>query len=165
MIMKKHSTNLSAKLQSALLVPVLGAVLALSWAGCGATKPGSASFASVIIKGHTPQEIATVTAKVFQEDGWAGGSMKGHPIVFQKEGSRMTDLAYGGIADTYYGAKTVVRVKMDLVTLGPDSHRLQCQAFIVKNPGDAVFEQEQRVANVRSGHYQSLLNKVAKQLE
>jgi hypothetical protein len=165
MIMKKHAPSLSAKLQYALLIPALGAVLALTGAGCGATKPGSASFASVVIKGHSPQEIATVTAKVFEADGWAGGSMKGHPIVFQKEGSRMTDLAYGGVADTYYGAKTVVRVKMDLVSLGEDSHRLQCQAFIVKDPGDPFFSQEQRLANVRSGPYQSLLNKVAKQLK
>lgn len=163
--MKQNQTSRPSRLQFALLLPALGAFLALVGAGCGATKPGSASFASVIIKGHSPQDIARVTAQVFQEDGWVGGSMKGHPMVFQKEGSRMQDLAYGGVADTFYGAQTVVRVKMDLVTLGPDSHRLQCQAFIVRNPGDSVFEQEQRLANVRSGHYQSLLNKVAKQLE
>lgn len=163
--MKPNPSIRSSKLQFTLLVPALAALFALAVAGCGATKPGSASFASVVIKGHSPQEIARVTAQVFQEDGWVGGSMKGHPMVFQKEGSRMTDLAYGGVADTYYGAKTVVRVKMDLVTLGEDSHRLQCQAFIVKDPGDPFFSQEQRLANVRSGHYQSLLNKVAKQLK
>ena len=163
--MKRNTTARSPKLQFPLLVPALAALLALAGAGCGATKPGSASFASVVIKGHSPPEIARVTAQVFQEDGWVGGSMKGHPIVFQKEGSRMTDLAYGGVADTFYGAKTVVRVKMDLVSLGSDSHRLQCQAYIVKDPGDPFFSQEQKLANVRSGPYQSLLNKVAKQLK
>jgi hypothetical protein len=141
------------------------ALLALAGAGCGLTKPGSASFASVTIKGHPPDEIAGVTAQVFQEDGYVGGSMKGHPMVFQKEGSRMTDMAYGGVADTFYGAKTLVRVKVDIVTLGADSHRLQCQAYVVKDAGDSFFEEEQRLTNVRRGPYQSLLNKVAKQLK
>lgn len=144
---------------------LLAALLALTGAGCGATKPSGASFASVIIKGHTPNEIAQFTAQVFQEEGYVGGSMKGHPMVFQKEGSRMTDLAYQGVADTHYGAGTAVRVKVDIVSLGADSHRLQCQAYVVRNAGDGFFEEEQRLANIRSGPYQSLLNKVAKQLK
>jgi len=139
--------------------------LALAGAGCGATKPSGASFASVTINGHSKDEIARVTAQVFQEDGYVGGSMKGHPMVFQKEASRMTDLAYQGVVDTHYGAKSAVRVKMDLVSLGGDSHRLQCQAYVVRNSGDGFFEEEQKLANVRSGPYQSLLNKVAKQLK
>lgn len=143
----------------------LTALLALIGAGCGATKPSGASFASVTIKGHSPNEIARATAQIFQEDGYVGGSMKGHPMVFQKEGSRMTDLAYQGVTDTYYGAKTLVRVKVDIVTLSDDSHRLQCQAYVVKDAGDSFFEDEQKLANIRSGPYQSLLNKVAKQLQ
>lgn len=146
-------------------VALLAAMLALTGGGCGATKPSGASFASVTIKGHTPNEIAQVTAQVFQEEGYVGGSTKGHPMVFQKEGSRMTDLAYQGVVDTHYGAGTAVRVKVDIVSLGANFHRLQCQAYVVRNAGDGFFEEEQRLANIRSGPYQSLLNKVANQLK
>jgi len=163
-MIQKSSTNSSGWL-TVTFGTLLAALLAFVGAGCGATKPSGASFASVTIKGHSKNDIARVTAQVFQEDGYRGGSMKGHPMVFQKEGSRMTDLAYGGVADTYYGAKTLVRVKVDIVTLGEDSHRLQCQAYVVKDAGDSFFEDEQKLANIRSGPYQSLLNKVAKQLE
>jgi hypothetical protein len=156
---------MSAKLGSMTFSALAAAWLTLAGAGCGATKPGSASFASVTIKGHSPDDIARVTAQVFQEDGYVGGSMKGHPMVFQKEGSRMTDLAYQGVVDTHYGAQTVVRVKVDIVSLGGDSQRLQCQAYVVRNSGDSFFQEEQKLANVRSGPYQSLLNKVAKQLK
>ena len=162
--MTQDSTTNSSKPCSMTTCTLLAALLVLIGAGCGATKPSGASFASVTIKGHTPQEIASVTAQVFQEDGYVGGSMKGHPMVFQKEGSRMTDLAYQGAVDTHYGAQTVVRVKVDIVSLGADSHRLQCQAYVVRNSGDAFFQEEQKLANIRSGPYQSLLNKVAKQL-
>jgi hypothetical protein len=86
LIMKKHAPSLSAKLQSALWVPALAALLALTGAGCGATKPGSASFASVTIHGHPAEEIGKVTTQVFQEAGYVGGTM-GNQIVFQKEGS------------------------------------------------------------------------------
>jgi hypothetical protein len=162
--MTRKTTSLPSRLLT-LTSFTLAAVLVMMLTGCGATKPSGASFASVTIKGHSKDEIARVTAQVFQEEGYVGGSMKGHPMVFQKDASRMTDLAYQGVVDTHYGAKTVVRVKMDLVNLGGDSHRLQCQAYVVRNAGDGFFEEEQRLANIRSGPYQSLLNKVAKRLE
>ena len=149
--MKHDATSRSHHLRFALLAPGLAALLALAVAGCGATKPGSASFAAVTIHGHSAEEIA-------------GGTM-GKQIVFQKEGSRMTNLAYEGLVGTHEGAQTLVRVKMDLVKLGPEAYRLQCQAYIVRGAGDAFFEQEQRLANIRSGPYQSLLNQVAKQLK
>jgi len=163
--MIQDSARPTCSLPLIALLPLLMAVLALVCAGCGATKPSGASFASVIIKDHLPDEIAQVTAQVFQEDGFRGGSMAGHPMVFQKEASRMTDLAYQGVVDTHYGARTAVRVKVDIVTLSTDSYRLQCQAFVVRNAGDGFFEEEQKLANFRSGPYQSLLNKVARQLK
>lgn len=162
--MIQNSTLMSCRLCSITLSALAVALLALAGAGCGSTKPASASFASVTIHGHPAEEIGKVTTQVFQEAGYAGGTM-GNQIVFQKEGSRMTNLAYEGVAGTHEGAQTLVRVKMDLVHLGSGAYRLQCQAYVVRGAGDSFFEQEQRLANVRSGPYQSLLNKVAKQLK
>jgi hypothetical protein len=69
------------------------------------------------------------------------------------------------VAATQAGSITLVRVKADVVSLGTDTFRLQCQAYVVRGAGDSFFEEEQRLANIRSGPYQSLLNKVAKRFE
>ena len=156
-------TSLFTRMSSLFTATLVG-LIALLITGCGATKPGSASFASVVIKGAQPNDIQKATIEVFQEDGYAAGSM-GNQLVFQREASRLTSLAYEGLVDTHYGAKTLVRVKMDLVNLGSGAYRLQCEAFIVKDAGDAFFAEEQRLANVRSRPYQSLLDKVAKRFK
>jgi hypothetical protein len=134
-------------------------------AGCHLGQPDSASFASVKISGRTPDEICKTTAQVFQEDGYRVGSLNPSEMVFQKEASRGTSLAYGGVVDTYYGSTTAIRVRASLMDLGASTYRLQCKAYIVRNAGDAFFADESPVANVRSRPYQSLLNKVAKRLK
>src|SRR5512134_2636012 len=148
--MKQQQPHSNVRPVFPVLATLLSGLLALAVTGCGATKPGSASFASVTIKGHTPEEIWKTTVEVFQEDGYAAGNI-GDQIAFQKEGSRMTNLAYEGLAATHEGAQTLVRVKAQLVNLGAGAYRLQCQAYIVRDAaGDAFFQEEQRVANVRS---------------
>ena len=49
--------------------------------------------------------------------------------------------------------------------LGESKYRLQCQAYMVRDPGQGFFEEETRIVNARSRPYQSLLNKVKKQLD
>ena len=139
-------------------------LLAILATGCR-SGPASASFASVTIKDKTPQEICQAAASVFQEDGYAVGSLNPSSLLFQKEGSRGQSLAYGGAVDTYYGSSTVVRVRGQLVDLGAGTYRLQCKAFMVRKAGDSFFEDESPVANIRSRPYQNLLDKVAKKLK
>jgi hypothetical protein len=144
---------------------LLGLLAVTLLSGCSLTKVGSASFASVEIKNHSRAEIQYTTAQVFREDGYRGSLSGSGQMVFEKEGSRANNLAYNGLVATHEGAITVVRVRADLVDLGGSSWRLQCHAFMVRNAGDSFFEDEIRLANVRSGPYQRLLDKVAKQLK
>ena len=60
-------------------------------AGCGATKPASASFASVIINGHTVSEVRNAAGEVFQADGYTV-MVRGNEMKFEKEGTRMAQL-------------------------------------------------------------------------
>ncbi len=160
--MKSHLAVIAARsVRGAVL---LSALLVLFGAGCGATKPASASFASVIIRGQEPEVISKTAVAVFQEDGYKAGSAGGQ-LVFEKEASRMTNIAYEGVIGSHYGAQTLVRVKVSLVDLGAGAYRLQCQAFIVKDAGDAFFAEEQKLANVRSRPYQNLLDEVASRLK
>ncbi len=141
-------------------------LLLLVSAGCNSLSgPGSASFASVTIQNHSSEEIAAATANVFAANGYAGGARGPEKMMFEREASRGTTLAREGVVATQGGARTLIRVRLELVWLSENSYRLQCQAYTVTGAGDSFFEEEVRLANVRSGPYQSLLNKVAKELK
>lgn len=133
--------------------------------GCSSTQPASASFASVTIHNQPAEKIQNVASQVFRENGYAGGPTGPRTLLFQREGSKANSLAYNGVVGTHYGAQTLVRVKAELVDLGGNSHRLQCQTYMVRNAGDSFFEEESRLTNLRSGPYQKLLDQVAQRLQ
>ena len=140
-------------------------LLALALAGCrSASGPGSASFASVIIKNHTAAEIHAATAQVFREDGYAGAQSGPMQMVFDKEASRLSTISRDGLVAAQAGASTIERVRTELVDLGGGTHRLQCQAFMVSGAGDSFFENEVAKTHLRAGPYRSLMNKVGKKL-
>ena len=141
-------------------------LLALAGTGCRSLSgPGSASFASVNIANSSPQEIAAATAQVFGADGYRGGANASGGMVFEKEASRATTISREGLVGAHYGAQTINRVRVEIVPLSGGNYRLQCKAFVVTGGGDAFFQDEVPLANIRSGPYQSLLDKVAKQLK
>jgi hypothetical protein len=159
----KSDSSVSAA-RSVRVAVFLSALLMFFGAGCGATKPASASFASVIIREQEPEVISKTAVAVFQEDGYRASSQDGQ-LIFEKESSRMTNIAYEGVVGSHYGAQTLVRVKVSLVDLGAGAHRLQCQAYIVKDAGDKFFAEEQKLANIRSRPFQNLLDEVASRLK
>ena len=156
-------------LSSARLSVVAGSIclcLVLAGPGCRSLGgPNSASFASVTISNHTPQEIAQATAQVFAADGYRGRAEASGQLVFEKEASRATSMSRSGVIPTYEGARTVIRVRVDLTPAPEGAQRLHCQAFTVTGAGDSFFEDEVRLTNMRSAPYQALLNKVKAQLK
>ncbi len=145
------------------LLLVLCALLSLT--GCRLGKPGSASFASVNIKGHSPEQIQEASVKVFQEDGYAAAMGGGGQMIFQKEGTRANNIGQNGVVGTYYGEQTAIRFVAELVHLGGDSFRLQGQAYMVRNPSDSFFADSHPLTNARRMPYQRLLNKVAREVK
>jgi len=143
-----------------------GLLLLMVGAGCGSlTEPASAGFASVTIQNHSPEQIAAATSQVFGADGYRGGTTGPGEMVFEKEASRATTLSREGLVATYGGARTVNRVRAQIVSLsGGSSYRLQCQAYVVRDAGD-LLEDQVPLTNLRSGPYRLLLNKVKKQLK
>jgi len=126
--------------------------------------PASASFASVTIKDKTAAQIFDAAVAVFREDGYRAATA-GAGLVFEKEGTYANTVSRDGLVAAQAGARTIVRVRAELVDLGGGAQRLQCQAFMVSGAGDSFFEEEHRLANFRSGPYQKLLKKVAKRLK
>ncbi|HEX5223043.1 MAG TPA: hypothetical protein VFZ59_26025 [Verrucomicrobiae bacterium] len=143
-----------------LFVTLVATLTVLALAGCGASKPASASFASVVIENRTFKEIQNAAGEVFSEDGYTV-QVRGNQMKFEKEGSRAKQLAYEG----FTGGPVNIRVLASIVQISESSHRFQCQAYIVKSPGDPTFEEVIKLQNVRSGPYQDLCDKIAKKLK
>lgn len=144
---------------------LLGLMLVLTGTGCGTTKgPASASFASVTIQNHTEAQIIAATTQVFIADGYKAGPSELGKMLFEKEASRGTTLAREGMVGTAYGAQSFIRVRVETVELPGSQYRLQCKAYTVSGGSDPFFQKEVGYANFRSGPWQSLLNKVKKQL-
>jgi hypothetical protein len=153
----------SGRAPSAALLSLL---FVLVVAGCRSlSEPGSASFASVTIQNHTPQEIMGAAAEVFRADGYRVGMSNSGQMVCEKEASRATTMSREGLVATQSGAQTINRVRAEIVPLGPGSHRLQCKAYMVTGGSDTFFQDEVPLTNLRSLPYQSLLNKVEQKLK
>lgn len=144
---------------SAFLLSLVLSVVCL--AGCHTSRPSSASFASVVIENRTPDQIRQTAVAVFAGDGYRAASLSGDELVFEKEGTRGDQIAYGSIV----GDQAIrVRVRTVIVPLAPQQHRLQCKAYMVREAGTS-FEDEVRLKNFRSGPYQKLLEEVAVRLK
>ena len=156
---------MSSKLQSLACSLGLLSVLAVAGTGCGTMGgPASASFASVVIRGHSAAEIAQTATQVFRANGYQGAGSS-EEMVFTKEGSRTDQAAYGSLGSGFYGTPLLVRVKAQVVSLSDDSYRLQCQGYLLRAAGDSFAEEEQRMANSRRGPYQAMLEETAKRLK
>ena len=143
--------------------PVLLALVAIS---CGTTSgPGSASFASVVVTNRTPEQIRTAAAKVFRAEGYEAYELSPTHWLFEREASRLETISRDGLIAAQSGARTMERVRTELIDLGTGKYRLQGEAFMVSGAGDSFFENEARKTNLRSGPYRSIMKKIGEELK
>jgi hypothetical protein len=164
--MKQPTTPKSLPHRWITFAAVISLWLPLAGTGCRSlSESNAASSASVTIQNQPPDKIALATIQVFTAEGYRPRVGESKQIMlFEKEASRATTLAREGLTDAYYGSVTIYRVKVEIHPLDAGAFRLQCKAFVVRGAGDSFFEEEVPLAQFRSGPYQSLLNKVEKQL-
>jgi hypothetical protein len=146
-----------------LATGVFVAAAGIALIGCkSVNKPASAGFASVRIQGHTAEQIRAASVVVFQQDGYTVVDDHRTDMVFEKEGSRWDQIAYGSWVNE---APVWLRAKVSMVPLSDDTIRLQCQAYKVRNKGDPLTEDQVRIGNGHSKPYQALLDEVLAQLK
>jgi hypothetical protein len=141
-----------------LLASLLVALAGGAVIGCKSVdRPASASFASVRIQGHPPEQIRAATAVVFQQDGYTAVDVHHAKMVFEKTASRWDRIAHGNWIDE---APITVRVRVSVVPIPNEVFDLRCEAFSVRHKGEATYEEEVRLKKNRSEPYQALLEKV-----
>ena len=123
-------------------------------------KPGSGAFASVQIPGHTPEQVRGAALLEFEYDGYVPVEVKRDEMVFEKEGTRWDQIAYGGWIDN----RVWVRVNVWVVPLSGGLCQLQCQAFKVRDKGNPIGEEPVRLRSSQNKPYQAVLDKVAARL-
>lgn len=128
--------------------------------GCHTTPnppAAEAVTAAVQIRGNTPGQITQMVTEVFQEHGYTQGSKRAGALVFEKPGSKLSNLAYG----SWLGETPVwVRVKLSIIPSGEQQYTLRCQAYRVQDKGSST-EEELKIGKMGNGPYQKLLEEVA----
>ncbi len=144
-----------------LVGPLLLALCVAAGPGCKSSdKSATASFASVIITGSTPGQIRNVAVQVFDDHGYKTAQRDPAHLVFEKEGTRMDNLAYG----TWLNDKPVyIRFKASVVPAGEKTFCLQGMAYLVQDIGTGT-EEEIAVKHYNRKPYQKILDEVAKRM-
>lgn len=131
--------------------------LAVLGTACHTASKGGRHTATVVIPGKSLTAIREMTQKVFEEDGYTGTAGV-RTMVFTRPGSTLDNLAYG----SWDLSSVSTRVEVTFVEEPSGDYRVECDAFIVRNAGDHVFEDSYKKSS--KGKYQKLLNQIRDRL-
>ncbi len=130
--------------------------------GCQSARgPGGMSHASVQIRGHSVADIQQTATKVFQEENYRLAIATSEEMVFERPGSRLDALKWGG----WSGKGVTMRVKVGLSQLTDGSYLVEANAYAVQNSDDPFFRTESRNLLLNRRPYQKLLDEVARRLK
>ena len=139
-------------------IGLLGSCLA---ALVGCQSPGTAhsdTLASVTISSSSASRVRVALIKVFEAAEFEGKSVFDPEMVFERRGSLGDNLLHGGLLS----GKTIERVRVRVTPIGPETFRLDCNAFTVQYAGDRVMEEEYRIR--RKAPYRQLLERAQQQV-
>ena len=144
----------------AVLLGVALSCSALGLSACRSTTKQAAGFlASVQIEGATRAEIEQAIEQVFTENQYE--LVRGAPdFVFDRRAGTMKTLAYG----SFSGKGVYTRAKVSIKNDGFGGFVVGCNPYVVRDRGDSVFEEEQKVIKFSGGDYQAFLDEVKKRL-
>jgi hypothetical protein len=131
-------------------------VLCLSFlVGCQSPPASqSTALASVTIESPSEARVRVAVIEVFEADQYRSKAIYEPEMVFERRGSLGDDLRRGGLLS----GQTIKRVRVRVIPTGPETFRIDCNAFTVQYPDDRVMEQEFRIRS--RGPYQELLERV-----
>lgn len=118
--------------------------------------PRSSATVSLGIQNSQTEAIRQAAIEVFRADLFQCVYAGPEHLVFEKPGTTMQGLTYGG----WYENEVWVRLKVDITRYGTNAHLLECDVLAVTSHGDSFFEEERRMLKIGKGHYKDLLKQV-----
>jgi hypothetical protein len=145
--------------RSALLLIFLG----LLTPGCKSPpKSPSNRLASVTIRNGTREEIETAIRKVFEKHGYELSTKRdAGALIFEKKGTFMNGLFYGD----WYSGGVWERVNVYYGDPEPGRTVVECDAYMVQEHDDPLFQSERKMYKTRRHIYQKVLEEVAAELD
>lgn len=113
-------------------------------------------MAFIEISDTTGAKVTAAAKKVFLDDSYELMQEKPGLLVFEKPGSRMQDISYGGVSEDGVWVKAVLTIQEK----SGEKCWLSCDAYMVRNRNDAFFRQESEVLRPFGREYQRMLRKV-----
>ena len=141
-----------------LLVTLGGAITCLS--SCAILEPGAPS-AAITVKARSSFQVTDVVERVFVDHGYQTTLRTAEGLTFERKASRMDNLLYGD----WNEGEVVQRVKVTIASKGEERYRLGCIPYVVRDPHDISFEDQQRRTQIFSLRYRSMLRDVRRQCD
>ena len=130
--------------------------------GCASLSSSkSASHAAITLTGYDVTDVALTTRDVFVAHGYRLAAAQPDRITFERPGTRSEQIKYG----SFGSPDVVIRVKVDIQEMGPESCFLRCDVFSVRDAGSSVLEDETRLMLVSAKPYQEMLDEVKTRLQ
>jgi hypothetical protein len=141
---------------------VLAPALLVLFAGCQSfNSPPTNNLASVTITDRTMPQIASAIQTVFATHYFRGGQTGPYEFTYERPGSRLNNLAYGSYM---FDEKVTVRMKVKVQPVYGSQFLLSCNAALVEDAGDPIFQDTHHVRWLRKWPYEQLLKDIRTQL-
>lgn len=137
-------------------------LLMLGSSGCSSTKSsGSGSHAGVTITNHPEADVILMSRDVFVDKGFAMARTEADRMIFERPATTKEIVKYGG----WSSAGVIIRAKLDIQQMGPDTYYLRCDVFAIRDAGDSVLEDETRLVMFSSRPYKDMLAEIKAKLD
>src|SRR5437899_6904705 len=144
-----------------LFMALVVCLSSLGSSGCrSGHQPAPSGFASVEIRGNTPGQIRDVAIEIFEKNGYQTSVSDLTKITFEKQAAAFDNVAHGDWTSAAW-----IRVKTSIVPLGEAIFRLQADAYVVRDRGKTIFEEEITLGHLRRRPFQKLLDEIAARLK
>lgn len=143
----------------------LAALLTLATTACQTVDGDSGSgkdLAAVSLQASSLQEVKQATVAVFFKKGYALHFDSAKQLVFSKRGSTGSTILFGG----WPGIDPPIedRVQLYIEDAGGGNFTLHCDAFVVSDAGQGLFEEKRPVYKTRASSYRKILEEVKKSI-
>lgn len=115
----------------------------------------SGSVPRVSIDGVYREQVISACTEVLREHDYRFSKSLGAVYLYEKPGSKMDFLAWGGFSTD---EEIVIRLAVAIRDLG-SSQEVEAQPYIVLRPGEHM-EEARKISRLKTGKYQKLLNEV-----
>lgn len=136
------------------------AVVALTGCATYQNPHGLGTRTAVLIPNQEAEAILAEARKAFERQGYEKVSETKTGMVLEQKGSGWQSAAYGD-----WGGGVWKRVRLTLEEHGPDTLELEAKAALIRDRGDAFFEEEKQPSRGWKEEVQETLDAVRSQLE